>query len=116
MKPEVLGQLKKPHKFKDIDSSNKNNVIKPGEMSIGFAVYCEVKKLKQYYVVNSTDTKVFNKAAQKFLVAMTEKLLERTPLVSLPLQSTSHFDPNNLLHMSKEKAVDLFKSFFTNII
>ena len=75
-KPEVLGKLKKPHKLKDIDLSNKNNLIKPGEMSIGFAVYCEVKKLKQDDVVNSTDMEMFKKAPQKFLVAMTENYLK----------------------------------------
>ena len=115
MKPEVLVKIKKPHKLKDIDLSNKNNLIKPGEMGIGFAVDCEVKKLKQKDVVNLTDIKVFKKAAQKFLVAMVEKLLERTPLVPSLLQSASVFDPQNLLQMSKEKAFDLFKSLLTNI-
>ena len=115
MKPEVLVKIKKPHKLKDIDLSNKNNLIKPGEMGIGFAVDCEVKKLKQKDVVNLTDIKVFKKAAQKFLVAMAEKLLERTPLASSLLQSAIVFDPQNLLQMSKEKAFDLFKSLLTNI-
>ena len=46
MKPEVLVKIKKPHKLKDIDLSNKNDLIKPGEMGIGFALDCEVKKLK----------------------------------------------------------------------
>ena len=80
MKPEVLVKIKKPHKFKDIDLSNKNNLIKPGEMGIGSAVDFEVKKLKEKDVVNLTDIKVFKKAAQKILVAMAEKLLETTPL------------------------------------
>ena len=74
-----------------------------------------MKKLKQKDV-NLTDIKVFKKAAQKFLVAMVEKLLERTPLASSLLQSASIFDPQNMLQLSKEKAVDLFKSLLTNII
>ena len=73
-----------------------------------------MKKLKQKDV-NLTDIKVFKKAAQKFLVAMAEKLLERTLLVSSLLQSASVFDPQNLLQMSKEKAFDLFKSLLSNI-
>ena len=73
-----------------------------------------MKKLKQKDV-NLTDIKVFKKAAQKFLVAMVEKLLERTPLASSLLQSASIFDPQNLLQISKEKAVDLYKNLPTNI-
>ena len=72
--PEVLVKIEKPRKLKDIDLSNKNDLINLGEMCIGFAVDCEVKKLKQKDV-NLTDIKVFKKAAQKFLVAMVEKLL-----------------------------------------
>ena len=114
MKSEVLVKIKKPHKLEDIDLSNKNNLIKPGEMGIGFAVDCEVKKLKQKDL-NLTDIKVFKKTAQEFLVAMAEKLLERTPLAPSLLQSASVSDPQNLLQMSKEKAFDLFKSLLTNI-
>ena len=88
-KSEVLVKIWKPHKLKDIDLSSKNNLIKPGEMGIGFAVDCKVKKLKQKGVVNLTDIKVFKKAAQRFLVAMGEKLLERTLLASSLLQSES---------------------------
>ena len=76
VKPEVLVKIKKPHKLKDIDLSNKNNLIKPGEMGIGFAVDCEVKKLKQKDAVNLTDIKEFKKAAQKFIVAMAENDLK----------------------------------------
>ena len=101
VKPEVLVKIWKPHKLKDIDLSSKNNLIKPGEMGIGFAVDCEVKKLKQKDVVNLTDIKVFKKAAQKFIVAMTEKLLERTPLAYSLLQSASVFGPQNLLQIVK---------------
>ena len=43
MKPEVLVKIKKSHKLKDIDLSNKNNLIKSGEMGTGFAVDCKVK-------------------------------------------------------------------------
>ena len=115
MKPEVLVKIKKPDKLKDIDLSNKNNLIKPGEMGIGFAVDCKVKKLKQKDVVSLTDIKVFKKVAQKFLVAMMEKLREKTPLASSLLQSAIVFDPQNLLQMSKGKVFDLFKSFLTHI-
>ena len=115
VKPEVLVKIKKPHQLKDIDLSNKNNLVKPGEMGIGFAVDCEVKKLKQKYVVSLTGIKVFKKAVQKFLTAMVEKLLERTPLAPSLLQSACVFDPQNVLQMSKEKAFDLFKSLLTNI-
>ena len=58
---------------------------------------------------------MFKKAAEKFLVAMAEKLLERTPLATSQLQRASVFDPQNLLQMSKEKAFDLFKTLLTNI-
>ena len=47
---------------------------------------------------------------------MAEKLLERTSLASSLLQSTNVFDPQNELQMSKEKAIDLFKSLLINII
>ena len=108
MKPEVLVKVKKPHKLKDIDLSNMNNLINPGEISI-------FKKLKQKGVVDSTDIKVFKKAAQKFLAAMAKKLLQRTSLASLLLQSVSIFDPHNLLQISKEKAIDFFKSLLIKI-
>ena len=75
MKPEVLVKIKKSHKLKDIDLSNKNHLIKPGEMGIDFAVDCKVKKFKQIDVVSLTEVKVFKKAAHKFIVAMAEKLL-----------------------------------------
>ena len=79
-------------------------------MGIGFAVDCEVKKLKQKGVVNLTDLKVFKKAVQRFLVAMGEKLLERTLLASSLLQSESVFDPQNLLQMSKERQLIFSKA------
>lgn len=108
VKPEVLVKVKKPHKLEDIDLSSMNNLINPGEISI-------FKKLKQKGVVHSTDIKVFKKAAQKFLATMAKKLLQRTSLASLLLQSASIFDPRNLLQMSKEKAIDLFKCLLTKI-
>ena len=115
MKPEVIVKIKKPHKLKDMDLSNKNNLIKPVEMGTDFAVDCEVKKLKQKDVVSLTDIKVFKKAAQKILATMAEKLLERTLLAPSLLQCASVFGPQNLLQMSKEKIFDLFKSFLSNI-
>ena len=98
-----------------IDLSNKSNLIKPGEMSIGFGVDCEVKKLKQKDVV-ITNMKVFKKAVQKFFVVVAKISFERTPLASSHFQSASVFDPQNLLQICKEKATDLFKRLLTNII
>ena len=63
-------KIKKPQKLKDIYLSSKNNLVKPGEMGISFAVDCEVKKLKQKNVVNLTDIKVSKSAAQKLLVGI----------------------------------------------
>ena len=108
VKPEVLVKVKKPHKLKDIDLSNMNNLTNPGEMSIS-------KKLKQKGAVDSTGIRVFKKIAQKVLAAMAEKLLQRTSLASFLLQSAEIFDRHNLLQMSKEKTTDLFKSLLTKI-
>ena len=98
------------NKLKGIDLPNNNNLIKPAEVSTGFAVGSDVKKLKRKNVVNSTYIKVFKKAAQKFLVALAEKLLKRISLVSSLLQTASAFDPQNVLQLSKEKAIDLSKA------
>ena len=38
VEPDVLLKVKKPNKWKGIDLTNENNLIKPGEMSIEFAV------------------------------------------------------------------------------
>ena len=59
--------------------------------------------------------KVLKKVAQKFVVAVAEKLLQRTPLGPSLLQSAIVFDLQNILQMSKRKAFDLFKSLLTNI-
>lgn len=85
-------------------------------MSTGFAVNCKVKKIKQKDAVNSSDIKVFKKAAQKILVAVAERLLERTPLDSLLLQFSSVFDSQNQLQISKSKTIVLLKILLTNII
>ena len=109
--PEVLVKVYKPHKLKDIDFSNRNNLIKPEEMSIGFAVDCKVKKFKKRDVVNSANIKALKKSAHKCLVAVEEKLLERASLATSPFDF--FYDLQDMLQMLNENAVDLFKSLLT---
>ena len=54
VKPEALVKVKKPYKLKGIDLTNQNNLVKPEEMSICFAVDCEVKKRKQKMSIQLT--------------------------------------------------------------
>ena len=97
--PEVLVKVYKPHKLKDIDFSNRNNLIKPEEMSTGFAVDCKVKKFKKRDVVNSTNIKALKKSAHKCLVAMEEKLHERASLATSPFDF--FYDLQDMLQMLK---------------
>jgi len=109
VKPKIIESCKSARQLKEIDLSDKNNLLPLEKINTGFAVDNVIKDLIRSDTVTSVEVKKFRAGAQLFVVAMLTKLFERCPLGSAILRCASIFDPSRMSEMSKEKIQEKWK-------
>ena len=116
VEPKIIDSCKTGKQLKDIDLSDKKNLLSLEKMNLGFAVEHTIKSLKRLDAVSNLQVNEFKKSAQIFIVSMLTKLFERSPMTSILLTSASIFDPMVLHDFSKEKVLSKRKMLLKCLI
>ena len=116
VEPKIIDSCKTGKQLKDIDLSDKKNLLSLEKMNLGFAVEHTIKSLKRLDAVSNLQVNEFKKSAQIFIISMLTKLFERSPMTSILLKSASIFDPMILHDLSKEKILSLWKMLLKPLI
>ena len=116
VEPKIIDSCKTGKQLKDIDLSDKKNLLSLEKMNLGFAVEHTIKSLKRLDAVSNLQVNEFKKSAQIFIISMLTKLFERSPMTSILLKSASIFDPMILHDLSKEKILSKWKMLLKCLI
>ena len=95
--------------MKTVDLKIDENSLPLDKINAGFAVYDAVEKLKRKDVVSTTQIKNFMKDIRKFIIAILEKIFEKSILGSSLVRAATIFNPDLLLELSKQKLIDCLK-------
>ena len=96
VKPEISDKCSTFLDYRGVELDNKNTMVKPKNMNIGFGARSLLKKLGRKYKVRSLDLSEFFTSAVLFIVAIIKKLLEKSPPASSVVKNTSLFEPRVL--------------------
>ena len=93
VKPEILDKCSGFLDYKGVDLDNKNTMVKPKNMNIGFGARSLLTELRRKNKVQSSDFAEFFTNALLFIVTIIKKLLKNSPATSNVVKNTSLFDP-----------------------
>ena len=93
VKPEILDRCSGFLDYKGVDLDNKNTMVKPKNMNIGFGARSLLTELGRKNKVQSSDFAEFFTNALLFIVTIIKKLLKNSPATSNVVKNTSLFDP-----------------------
>ena len=97
VKPNVLDSYGTGCKLKTINLASDENLLPLGKINAAFAVLDAVEKLKRKDVVSATQIKNFMKDIRKIIIAMLEKIFEKSILGSSFVRGAIIFNPYLLL-------------------
>ena len=92
VKPEILDKCSGFLDYKGVDLDNKNTMVKPKNMNIGFGARSLLTELGRKNKVQSSDFAEFFTNALLFIVTIIKKLLKNSPATSNVVKNTSLFD------------------------
>ena len=96
VKPEISDKCSTFLDYRGVDLDNKNTMVKPKNMNIGFGARSLLTKLGRKDKVRSLDLSEFFTSVVLFIVAIIKKFLEKSPPASSVVKNTSLFDPRVL--------------------
>ena len=102
VKPEILDKCSTFLDFKGVDLDNKNTMVKPKNMNIGFGARSVLTEFGRKDKVKSSDLAELFTNAVLFIVTIIKKLLEKSPAGSSVVKNTSFFDPRVLASEKSE--------------
>ena len=92
VKSEILDKCSTFLDNEGVDLDNKNTMVKPKNMNVGFGARSLLTELGRKDKVKSSDLAEFIANAVLFIVTIIKKLLEKSPTASNVLKNTSLFD------------------------
>ena len=116
VKPEILDKCSTFLDHKVVELYNKNTMVKPKNMNIGFGARSLLTELSREDKVKSLDLPEFSTNAVLFIVALIKKLLEKNPADSNVVKNTSLFDPRGLASEKSELLHRKISSLLTHLM
>ena len=80
VKPDIVANCSSAIDLKCIDLDDKNVIMKPKDMNIGFGTRNIITELKRKDVITNTQTANFFTDVTKFIISMVKKLFDKSPL------------------------------------
>ena len=109
VKPIVLQSCSTRCKLRTIDLKSDENLLPLDKINAGFAVLDAVENLKRKDVVGTSQINNLMKDIRKFIIAMLEKIFEKSVLGSSLVRAATMFNPELLLELSKQKLISRVK-------
>ena len=105
VKPIVLQSCSTRCKLRTIDLKSDENLLPLDKINAGFAVLDAVENLKRKDVVGTSQINNLMKDIRKFIIAMLEKIFEKSVSGSSLVRAATMFNPELLLELSKQKLI-----------
>ena len=116
VKPNVLESCRTGCKLKTIDLKSDENLLPLDKINAGFAVLDAVEKLKRKNVVSTSQIKNFMKDIRKFIIAMLEKIFEKSILGFSLVRAVTIFNPDLQLELSMQKLIYRLKVLLKHLM
>ena len=97
-KPDIVANCSSAIYLKCIDLDDKNVILKPKDMNIGFGTRNIITELKRKDVITNTQTAIFFTDVTKFIISMVNKLFDKSPLEYSVVRNSIIFDPQVLVN------------------
>ena len=102
--------------LKCIDLDDKNVIMKPKDMNIGFGTRNIITELKRKDVITNTQTANFFTDVTKFIISMVKKLFDKSPLEYSVLRNSVIFDPQFLVNENASLLQNKLKRLLTHLM
>ena len=111
VKPDVLQNCKSATDIKNLDLSDKSNLLKLKDINIGFAASSTLKELKRKDLVTNGQIVSFFNDVMLFIRSTVQKLLEKSPIFNDIVCNSLVFNPQAVVNENIEDIYCKLKSF-----
>ena len=116
VKPDIVANCSSAIDLKCIDLDDKNVIMKPKDMNIGFGTRNVITELKRKDVITNTQTANFFTDVTKFIISMVKKLFDKSPLEYNVVRNSVIFNPQVLVNENASVLQNKLKRLLTHLM
>ena len=116
VKPDIAANCSSAIDLTCIDLDDKNVIMKPKDMNIGFGTRNIITELKRKDVITNTQTANFFTDVTKFIISMVKKLFDKNPLECKVVRNSVIFDPQFLVNENASVFQNKLKRLHTHLM
>ena len=116
VKPDIAANCSSSIDLECIDLGDKNMIMKPKDMNIGFGTRNVITELKRKDVITNTQTANFFTDVTKFIISMVKKLFEKSLLENNVVRNSVIFDPQFLVNENASVLQNKLKRLLTHLM
>ena len=115
MKPHILTACSSAAELLKIDLLEGSNCLKRKAMHLGFSTGEYLRDIVRQDVANLNSVATFKKEAKEMIIAIMQKILEKSPLHSVVVKNANVFDPKSIIILPAESLKRNMKSLLRHI-
>ena len=115
LKPDIAANRSSAIDLKCIDLDDKNVIMKPKDMNIGFGTRNIIIELKRKDVITNTQTANFFTDVTKFIIFLVKQLFDKNP-VEHNIRNSLIIDPQVLVNENASLLQNKLKKLFTHLM
>ena len=116
VKPDIVANCSSAIDLKYTDLDDKNVIMKPKDMNIGFVARNIITELKRKDVITNTQTANFFTGVTKFIISMVKKLFDKSALEYNFVRNSVIFDPQVLVNDYASVLQNKLKRFLSHLM
>ena len=116
VKPDIVAHFSSAIDLKCIDFGDKNVIMKPKDMNIGFGTRNIITELRRKDVITNTQTANFFTDVTKFIISVVKKVFDKSPLEYNVVRNSVIFDPQALVNENASVLQNKLKRLLTHLI
>ena len=116
MKPNILTACSSAAELLKIDLLEGSNYLKRKDMHLGFSTGEYLRDIVRQDVANLNSVATFKKEAKEMIIAIMQKILEKSPLHSVVVKNANVFDPKSIIILPVESLRRNMKSLLRHIV
>ena len=116
VKPDIVANCSSVIDLECLDLDDKNLIMKPKDMNIGFGTRNIITDLKRKDAIRNTQTANFFTDVTKFIISMVKKLFDKNPLECKVVRNSVIFDPQFLVNENASVFQNKLKRLHTHLM
>ena len=114
VKYKVIENGKTASDYKQINLSEKSNIVTKSKLNIGCAADITIGKMKHQDIASKSEIDAYKQECLSFLLSITKKLLEKTLLGSCIMHHTSCLNPSHVTNLASSS--ESFKQLMNQLV